>query len=489
MVTRRAILTMVAVMVLATLFGAIGLAQPDSPPTKVNTTLLAPGSEYVNYQGVLTDGAGTPLANGDYTVTFALYDEAEADEPVWTETQTVFTTKGLFNVPLGTVTPLDPETTDGRDLWLGVKVGDDAEMTPRLPISSVFYARSLVPGAYLYGNLPNAAILSIYNDTFGNDGIGLRVESRRDNAIEARGDVEVQRGDVDVVQGNVEAGQNVTAGQDVIAGDDVLAGRDIRAERHLTARADVAAEGTVFAGNNIQADNDVLAGRHVEANGNVSANGGNVFGQNVLSNALVRAGSDVEAERDVKADNNVRAENDVIANRQVVANLNIQTTNGSLLGQNVIVSGVVRTTGGNVEADGNVTADGDVIAGGDLIAGGTKPALVQTESFGRRFTYAIEGTQVWFVDQGRGQLEKGVATIHLDPIFLETVTIDEQHPMLVHITLTSDSQGVYVARQTSNSFTVRELQGGTSDATFNWQVNALRKGYEDTRLEVYEESE
>jgi hypothetical protein len=31
---------------------------------------------------------------------------------------------------------------------------------------------------------------------------------------------------------------------------------------------------------------------------------------------------------------------------------------------------------------------------------------------------------------------------------------------------------------------VRELRGGTSNATFDWEVAAKRKGYEDVRLET-----
>ena len=55
----------------------------------------------------------------------------------------------------------------------------------------------------------------------------------------------------------------------------------------------------------------------------------------------------------------------------------------------------------------------------------------------------------------------------------------------IQITLTADCNGVFIAQKTSRSFTVKELMGGTSDATFDWEVAAKRKGYEDERLEPF----
>ncbi len=55
--------------------------------------------------------------------------------------------------------------------------------------------------------------------------------------------------------------------------------------------------------------------------------------------------------------------------------------------------------------------------------------------------------------------------------------------MRVQVTLTGDCNGVYVSEKTATGFTVRELRGGASNATFDWEVAAKRKGYEDVRLE------
>ena len=61
--------------------------------------------------------------------------------------------------------------------------------------------------------------------------------------------------------------------------------------------------------------------------------------------------------------------------------------------------------------------------------------------------------------------------------------IDENHPMKVFIQLAGDCNGVYVKKGTTG-FDVYELNGGTSDAAFDYRVVAKRRGegYEDVRF-------
>ena len=75
------------------------------------------------------------------------------------ETQTVTVDQGAFTVQLGAVSALDLSLFDGSTLYLGIKVGSDAEMTPRLAFGSVPYAAraaecaSVPKGAIMYFNL------------------------------------------------------------------------------------------------------------------------------------------------------------------------------------------------------------------------------------------------------------------------------------------------------------------------------------------------
>ena len=56
--------------------------------------------------------------------------------------------------------------------------------------------------------------------------------------------------------------------------------------------------------------------------------------------------------------------------------------------------------------------------------------------------------------------------------------------MRVLVTLTDDCNGVYVKKH-ADRFTVHELMGGTSNATFDYKVICKRKGYEDQRMAVF----
>lgn len=93
----------------------------------------------INYQGVLTSSSGI-VVNGQVSVQFALYEQLSGGTPLWQETQTVNVQQGLFNVNLGAVTPIT--LVFDASYYLGVKVGSDAEMSPRQPLTSTPYAFS-----------------------------------------------------------------------------------------------------------------------------------------------------------------------------------------------------------------------------------------------------------------------------------------------------------------------------------------------------------
>jgi hypothetical protein len=107
-------------------------------------------------------------------------------------------------------------------------------------------------------------------------------------------------------------------------------------------------------------------------------------------------------------------------------------------------------------------------------------------SQGHKKLYSHESPEVWFEDVGEGQLSGGTARIVLDPLFLETVTINDEHPMKVFIQLNDDCNGVYVQRL-ATEFQVTELNGGASRAQFTYRVMAKRKGFEKARLEAAED--
>lgn len=94
----------------------------------------------INYQGKVTDPFQTGI-NEQAEMTFSLYTGASGGVAVWTETQAVIFSDGIFNVLLGKNQPLEPDYfSEHPALFLGVRIRTDPEMTPRQEIASVAYA-------------------------------------------------------------------------------------------------------------------------------------------------------------------------------------------------------------------------------------------------------------------------------------------------------------------------------------------------------------
>ncbi len=98
----------------------------------------------IGYQARLTDPDGIPLT-GRYKMAFRLYDVPTRGTPLWEEMWTsdnsVEVSDGLVNVMLGSLNNTLPSVIDGHDeLYLGVTVGTDSELSPRVWLGSVPYS-------------------------------------------------------------------------------------------------------------------------------------------------------------------------------------------------------------------------------------------------------------------------------------------------------------------------------------------------------------
>ncbi len=110
-----------------TVFFVIGTVSADVP-------------HLINYQAYLTDSAENPLS-GSYDIVFTIYDQAAGGAALWTETHPgVMVQEGHLHVLLGGMTPVTGGIFEGSERWMGIRVGSDPEMTPRLRIASVPFA-------------------------------------------------------------------------------------------------------------------------------------------------------------------------------------------------------------------------------------------------------------------------------------------------------------------------------------------------------------
>ena len=128
--------------------------------------ILAQPPYTMNYQGYLTNGSGTPL-DGAYDIVASLWDDAAAGVQEWgPETHVdVEVNNGLFNLALGSVTPLLPHVFD-EALFLELTVGTTT--LPRQPLRTTAYAYGLVPGAKVQGDPEGSSYgLYVYNTGAG----------------------------------------------------------------------------------------------------------------------------------------------------------------------------------------------------------------------------------------------------------------------------------------------------------------------------------
>lgn len=122
---------------------AIGLeAAIAAPLTVVADAVPSTAPAVINYQGVVRDANGQPLANGEYNLTFRIYDSVAGLNPLWEETHTGVTVRdGRFAATLGSLNAFTSELfTTSPNRFVGVTVQGFAEMQPRLRLASVPYA-------------------------------------------------------------------------------------------------------------------------------------------------------------------------------------------------------------------------------------------------------------------------------------------------------------------------------------------------------------
>jgi len=171
-----------ALIALLLLILIVGLTQAQGPGGGNNTPedveQASSVSAVVPIQGRLTDASGNPLS-GSYSVRARLYDAFTGGTTLCSDTDPVTVDdNGLFNMYLDGSSGCTASDIDGKQLYLGITVGSDPEMTPRQGIYPIPYAWSLRPGAEISGTI-NGAILRIEN--WNTNGRALRAYAMADS--------------------------------------------------------------------------------------------------------------------------------------------------------------------------------------------------------------------------------------------------------------------------------------------------------------------
>ncbi|MGD2156685.1 MAG: hypothetical protein PVG32_07400 [Anaerolineales bacterium] len=147
--------------------GLVFARSPEQPRAPQAPQAPDKASDYIPIQGRLTDADDNPL-DGTYQLTFRIYDQYDGETALCEDTRYVDVSDGLFSHYMRALgCPFD-----GRQLYLGVQVEDDPEMTPRMYIDNVPYAWSLRPGAVISGTLGATAVLHV--ESWSSNGRGVR---------------------------------------------------------------------------------------------------------------------------------------------------------------------------------------------------------------------------------------------------------------------------------------------------------------------------
>lgn len=94
----------------------------------------------ISFQGVLADASGELVSDGIHRLTIRLYDASSAVSALYSETHDATVIRGVFNVIIGSQTPLPPSIAFDRAYFIGVSVGEGPELLPRSPMTAVPYA-------------------------------------------------------------------------------------------------------------------------------------------------------------------------------------------------------------------------------------------------------------------------------------------------------------------------------------------------------------
>lgn len=436
---------------------------PQHVQARSATQQLEPGGITIPYTNQLGDDTGQPV-DGSYDLIFALYPTEAGGESLWKEMQLgVPVRQGNFAVLLGNINLISKDVMDYGELWLAVEVRPSEAQT--------FVA--LNPRQQLSATSPDSPTsLSCEHTHFGEEwtgssgSAGLVVDNRTGTGDGIRGYANSASADYGGVYGvNFAAGPGVYGRSD--GGGPGVAGYSSGRGVYGSGADGVVGESAVNGMSGVYGNNTATTGYGMTGRSN------NYFG--------------------VYAWGNDSSAFDTTGDLLLAGNYGEIFTYGNLL---------------NLYSNGNVIIDLDddnntagaffrILSGSDgilwtvsetmgVIASGRQASVVQTADQGERLLYSIEGTGIWIEDIGTAALTKGEKTISFEPVFVQTVNLQQSYQVFV-TPISQEPVWLYVTTKTAAGFTVRgvTLDGEPANCTFDYRVVAERIGYEDVRLESY----
>jgi hypothetical protein len=423
-------------------------------------------------------------------MTFRLYNVAQNGVPLWSETQILGTRRGLFSAVLGDITPFPDSLRFDRPYWLGIQVSPDPELLPRIQLTATGYSlRSRTADTALYARTGGTGIQGIQNtdSTLAitnpagptatvNTRIPLSLDGNwngEEGALKILGDKPTIRFTGGAISGNeswiMHLGSDGPGNLSFFRRSDTATWMNVMS---------LATNGNVGIGTSIpSARLEVNSGTGVGIVGSSTSSGSTegVFGSSLdVGVKGIGAVVGVWGHRDGGGAGVLGSS--TVGTGVEGTSPNIGVTAYSAGGTAIYCTGTFYQDRGIFEAHPTTT-----------IWSTNKPATVKLRDGTPVKLFTEEAAEIYFNDYGEGQLVNGRTHVELDPKFLQTVTIDDHHPLKVFIQEAGECNGMYFTNRTSTGFDVAEMHNGSSNAPFVYRVVCKRKYYEDERLASQED--
>jgi hypothetical protein len=466
------------------------------------------------YQGRLTDSEGDP-ASSPQIVTFAIYDSLTEGTALWCDTLFVsLDSLGIFMVELGLTKAFESSVFDGSKRYLGITVGDEAEMEPR---------QTLTASPYAFGanSVPDSSVTSAKIAPLAVGAAQLATDCISSEKI-LDGTVEETDIAENAVTSTKLALNSVTKNhiqQNAITSDRIQDGSVTSIDI-----ADAGITSTKLAANSVGSghlqSNAVNSGKIQDASitGSDIASGtitSSKLASSSVGNSQLQSGAVTSSKLGSGSVYSSHISSGAVGTSQLASSVDFGSSGSSgyvevwssisgrkvdYLGGNTSGAGYIstNTSSGGTAAHFN-THDGGLhgslsvynssgtntcgMRGGTgLVFGTTKSFIVpdpQKQDRLIRYT-CVEGPEAAIYIRGTGELASGFARVDFPEHFASMATENS-----ITLTLTprsADSKGLAAINVSSYGFDVAELLSGKGSYSFDYVAYAVRKGYEDYKV-------
>ncbi len=192
-------------------------------------------SNTLHYQARLMNKSGNIVSNGYYTVSFSLYTQSSGGSSFWSETHTLYATRGYVDAQLGSITPLNTDFS-GSDYYLGVRIGSDSEMTPRKQLGSAPWSLNASNSQALQGATPGTGSNNILKlNSLGEIDIAAGIKSA--GTLEASNGLNITGGSVSLPANSITYSSLNLANQ--------IQGSDLASNISINTSGDITTSGTM----------------------------------------------------------------------------------------------------------------------------------------------------------------------------------------------------------------------------------------------------